>query len=579
MTDDKRQSIPQLDELLSDLVDGQLTDEGRAKLCAMLRGNPAAQDAYRELIALHALLHLDFSQGQAQLLPPLVPSFPPTIPIDSQLGARSTGLVSRFKASWRRKMERPAWRLAGAAALLAASVLFVIWTLLPPGTLVGGGRSPAVAKTNPSSQPRRNANDRSVAPEVQAVAVLGQASRASWSDASLPVNNGASLKPGKFTLNQGIVQLEFVSGASVVIEAPAKFELLSPNRVLCSLGKIRAHVPNQAIGFTVETPNYSAVDLGTEFTVQVDPTGESQFHVLQGEVDLRDARPDPSVAPQRLTTGQGMRSSADGELSKLLDSKLAFVGTEQLLELATAALRERYNGWQRFSKQIRSAPNVILYYGFDGHEPWERILKNEGPTKNESLNGAIVGCQWTTGRWQGKQALEFKRTTDRVRVNVPGEYESLTYAAWLRIEGLERWLSSLMLTDGQQPGEVHWQMTDRGQLMLGVKAEPDQSHDFYSPSVIGPKDLGRWVHLACVYNGKEGYVSHVVDGMEVSRENIRIPTTLRIGPAEIGNWVPQDLREHRIRSLNGRVDEFILFNTPLTTEEIHAIYEAGRPQS
>jgi hypothetical protein len=155
----------------------------------------------------------------------------------------------------------------------------------------------------------------------------------------------------------------------------------------------------------------------------------------------------------------------------------------------------------------------------------------------------------------------------------------LTYAAWIRIEGLERWLSSLMLTDGHQLGELHWQLTDQGQLMLGVKAEPDKSHDFYSPSVIGPKDLGRWVHLACVYNGKEGYVSHYVDGVEVSRENVRIPTKLRIGPAEIGNWVPQDLRENRIRSLNGRIDEFLLFKSALSTKQIHEIYEAGKPQS
>jgi hypothetical protein len=136
-----------------------------------------------------------------------------------------------------------------------------------------------------------------------------------------------------------------------------------------------------------------------------------------------------------------------------------------------------------------------------------------------------------------------------------------------------------MLTDGHQLGELHWQMTDQGQLMLGVKAEPEKSHDFYSPSVIGPRDLGRWVHIACVYNGKDGYVSHVVDGVEVSRENIRIPTKLRIGPAEIGNWVPQDLREYRIRSLNGRIDEFLLFKSALTTEQIREIYESGKPQS
>ena len=221
---------------------------------------------------------------------------------------------------------------------------------------------------------------------------------------------------------------------------------------------------------------------------------------------------------------------------------------------------------------------MVLYYGFDGHTAWERVLRNDSSDENEMLDGAIVGCHWTTGRWNGKQALEFKRTSDRVRLNVPGEFESLTFAAWVRIEGLERWLSSLMLTDGHQLGEVHWQMTELGQLMLGVKAEIDQSHDFYSPSVLSPRDLGRWVHLACVYSGPGGYVAHFLDGEEVSREKVHLPTKLRIGAAEVGNWVPEDMRDNRVRSLNGRMDEFLILDTPLTSTEIHEIYAAGKPQ-
>jgi hypothetical protein len=528
-------------------------------------------------MALHALLHLDLSQGQLPLLPRVVRDGR-----GAQMHGEEADLATpasyKLRNWLQRKYSQRAWRLAGAVSMLAASILFIVWYNSIGLPDVGSTGPQQIAKTD-AEQPATTPKADFLSPQKTAIAVLGQASRASWSDPSLPLNNGATLTAGKFKLQEGLVQLEFVSGASVVIEAPAEFELLSPNRISCALGKIRAHVPNQAIGFTVETPTYSAVDLGTEFTVQVKPTGESQFQVLEGEVDLRGDRSNQPGQPQRLVAGQAVETLPDGGLKQLDNAKSPFVGTEQMLQMANAALRERYDSWKRFSREIRTAPNVLLYYGFDDHEPWERVLRNEGPDKSETLNGAIVGCQWTTGRWAGKQALEFKRTTDRVRVNVPGEFASLTYSAWFRIEGLERWLSSLMLTDGHQPGEVHWQMTDQGQLMLGVKAEPEKSHDFYSPSVIGPKDLGRWVHLACVYNGETGYVAHYLDGTEVSRENIRIPTKLRIGPAEIGNWVPQDLREYRIRSLNGRIDEFILFDEALAPEQIHSIYEAGRPQS
>jgi hypothetical protein len=574
MTDKKHPLTPELQALLSELIDGKLSDESAQKLCDILRENPNAQDEYENFMALHALLHLDFSDGQLQLLPPVVQSAAALTPIQDNILVER---ASKYRlTNLARIWDNRSWRLIGAFATLAASVSFICWWYGLPISNFAPTDSASIASSDSRSEGMRDDPARS---DYRAVAVISQASRASWSDPTLPLNNGASLTPGRFKLEKGLIQIEFVSGVSAVIEAPAQFELVSPNRVICNLGKIRAHMPSQAIGFTITTPTYSAVDLGTEFTVQVERSGETQFQVIEGKVDLRGDRNAQSVVAQQLTTGQSVRSTPAGRLSPTVAPQSDFVGTEQMLEMATAALRERYDDWNRFSHQIRSAPNVILYYGFDGHEPWERILHNDGSNTNKMLNGAIVGCQWTTGRWNGKQALEFKRTTDRVRVNVPGEFESLTYAAWLRVEGLERWLNSLMLTDGHQPGEVHWQITDQGQLMLGVKAEPNKSHDFYSPSLIGPKDLGRWVHLACVYNGKDGYVSHFLDGAEVSRENIRIPTKLRIGPAEIGNWVPQDLREYRIRSLNGRIDEFILFNTPLTTEQIRSIYEAGKPQS
>ena len=576
-------ATPEQLNLLSELLDGKLTEEGWQRLSEMLRDNPEMQDEYRRFMKLHALLHLDLSSGQLRLPPVLQLKAEAPGPIETVAAAENAATpgiaatASRIWNSWRisaqtmNRGRRLRWLSAFGA--LAASVAIVSWSQVMSSSSHRGETDQA-ATSDRSSRPTSNTKT-----DNPSVALLGQASRAVWGDPKLKLSVGTSLEPGKFVLNQGLVQIEFFSGASVIIEAPANFEIVSAKRIVCNLGKIRAHVPTQAVGFTIWTPSYSAVDLGTEFTVQVEPTGISQFHVLEGEVDLWGHRRDPGTPAQRLTAGKGVRASASGQLTEVPDVQPAFVGGEQMLKMATAALRERYDSWKKFSQRIRSAPDLILYYGFDGHQPWERVLRNDGHDKIESLDGAIVGCQWTAGRWKGKQALEFKRTGDRVRVNVPGEFDSVTYAAWIRIEGLERWLSSLMLTDGHQLGELHWQMTDQGQLMLGVKAEQEKSHDFYSPSVIGPRDLGRWVHIACVYNGKDGYVSHVVDGVEVSRESIRIPTKLRIGPAEIGNWVPQDLREYRIRSLNGRIDEFLLFKSPLTTEQIREIYEAGKPQS
>jgi hypothetical protein len=572
--------LPELESLLSELIDGTLDESSRLQLCEILRNNPVAQDAYRRLMTVHVLLHLDLGSGRQMTLRPLLASSPL---FDTLGDSSSCGTCAEFVAEIDAQLESqqfdgtesmrvagspgPRWRTRRLAVMwvgIAASLLLAAWLFSPSQTR--------------QERARAAAREEFIQRDARGVAVLAQAADASWSHTDEALEVGGPLTAGRFQLERGLVQIEFFSGATVVVEAPADFELTTPMELVCHLGKIRANVPSQAHGFKIETPKYSAVDLGTEFTVHVGNDGESEIHVLEGEVELWDRQAKEAELAQLLTTGRGVRTTPSGDLSPIVNSASNFFGRQECLVLSQAVSQERFERWKTFSNGIRNDPRVIFYYGFDGHAPWERVLHNDSSNTDEMLDGAIVGCQWTTGRWIGKQALEFKRTSDRVRLNVPGKFESVSLAAWVRIEGLERWLSSLMLTDGHQPGEVHWQMTELGQMLLGVKAEVDQSHDFYSPSVLSPRDLGRWVHLGCVYNGAKGYVAHYVDGAEISREKVRIPTKLKINAAEIGNWVPEDMLDNRVRSLNGRMDEFILFDGALSNADISRIYEAGKLQ-
>ena len=43
-----------------------------------------------------------------------------------------------------------------------------------------------------------------------------------------------------------------------------------------------------------------------------------------------------------------------------------------------------------------------------------------------------MGGGRTEGRWAGKPAFHFRNVADRIRVEVPGEFSSLTLAAWIR---------------------------------------------------------------------------------------------------------------------------------------------------
>jgi hypothetical protein len=90
----------------------------------------------------------------------------------------------------------------------------------------------------------------------------------------------------------------------------------------------------------------------------------------------------------------------------------------------------------------------------------------------------------------------------------------------------------------------------------------------------------QWVHLAAVYDPASRSVTHYVNGTVVCREEIKdefVIDTLQIGAAEIGNW-GQPFRktpDFAVRNLDGVVDEMIILNAALSSDEIHDIYVVG----
>ncbi|MCW1924323.1 FecR family protein [Luteolibacter arcticus] len=84
----------------------------------------------------------------------------------------------------------------------------------------------------------------------------------------------------------GLVELTFASGTRAVIEGPASFRVLGSNALNLSRGRLVADVPKGAEGFTVEYPDGTIVDLGTEFGVEVMAGGRSaNFGVFRGEIE------------------------------------------------------------------------------------------------------------------------------------------------------------------------------------------------------------------------------------------------------------------------------------------------------
>ncbi len=535
-----------------DYLNGEIDEADFARLESLLLGDAHARSGFRRYARTDAALR---EMVEAE-------------PEGDALSLKAACAASR-------KVERGRfWRAAQWAAMFAMGGA-LIYLLAERGGGAGGGGRPVAAAPAEEIEAPRLVHDEDFS--GSALAVLTHAVGVKWGG-ERAYAEGSALRPDTLQIEKGLLQIEFFSGASVVVEGPAEFELIDPMRVRCPLGRVRANVPHFARGFTIESSELKVVDLGTEFGFASDGEGKQELHVFDGEVTLEGGA--AGVEPRHLLTGSGVRLAGES-LDFITAEEEAFADAEQIASLASAAEARQREQWMRYAEELKANGDVLLFYSFDNQVAWSRRLANDKKMIADPLYGAIVGCRWAEGRWRGKAALEFKRRTDRVRITVPGEHDQLTLMAWVRIDGFDRPLNSLMLSDGWHPGGLHWQVRQSGELILGTKGDGESSGHYQSAPVLGQAQLGQWLHLAASYGGPGGEVVHFVNGEAVAREPVRDHSTISVPRGELGNWSATDWSQQSaadIRNLNGRMDEFLVFSTALDEEGVRAVFEKGRPR-
>ena len=418
--------------------------------------------------------------------------------------------------------------------------------------------------------------DVSLVPPLNSVAKLTRVVNVDWGE-SFSANRGSGLEPGKLKIKSGLVQLEFFSGATMVLEGPAEIEVKSAMEVVCLSGKMHVKVPETAQGFIVDTGQMKVHDLGTEFAI--DMTGNKrEVHVLDGEVEIhREGKNLKSL----LKNDSVAWREGEASLKDIETRADDFVTYRQIDQYDSGYTKKRQDQWRQHMTDLAQREDVILLYDFDVDQEWERSLDNK--STSGGMEGGIVGASWSEGRWQGKKALEFKSINDRVRLHIPGKHKAMTMTCWVRIDSFDRWLSSLLLTDFYKKGALHWQLSDVGEMILGAKFSNEvgsyetSAYNVFTPQVISPDSLGSWMNLAMVYDPGAKEIKQYINGNLIHTGKLKVPQLIQLGNAEIGNW--NGGRGHRdaIRSFNGRMDEFIIFSSALSDSEIEKLYKKGRP--
>ncbi len=150
------------------------------------------------------------------------------------------------------------------------------------------------------------------------VATLGQTLHAQWDEP--PDSN--DLRPGTMTLHQGFAEIVFKKGAYVLLQAPCRFCLRSPNKMDLDEGTLTAKISKEAVGFSVTTPMTTVVDFGTEFGVSANSAQGSEIHVFDGQVGVGTRSKLEPVERGQAAQVQGSRSVQIGRMTHR--SKLFF---------------------------------------------------------------------------------------------------------------------------------------------------------------------------------------------------------------------------------------------------------------
>jgi ferric-dicitrate binding protein FerR (iron transport regulator) len=247
---------------IDDYLHGALDEEKMRELEERLRADPDARRYFVRYARLHTDLHLEMRARRA--------------------GARALDRIER--------MSQP-----GSGARPRRSARFYLGVCAAAGVLFAAGAAWWLA-TRPG--------DREAGAPV--VAWLVNAQNCEWSEAG-PLGN---MRAGNtLQLERGLAEIRFDCGARVVLEGPAKLELVSGRSARLLHGKLTARVPEPAAGFAILSPQGKVIDLGTEFGVAVADTGATDVYVFEGKVVARPVA-DGETGAVSLTRNQSAHIAA-----------------------------------------------------------------------------------------------------------------------------------------------------------------------------------------------------------------------------------------------------------------------------
>jgi hypothetical protein len=410
-------------------------------------------------------------------------------------------------------------------------------------------------------------------------------------------NSGASLPlladlSGPHSLDHGLAQITLAGGATVVVQAPAEFKIVSATDIDLASGQISAVVPHDGGGLTVDAPNLHVVDLGTEFGVDVSPFKQTHVEVFVGKVRV-ELPPVNGVAPvqQTIDANHAVDVKPNSRtIEPAAPAPLGFVRASELISRAAAGENTALQRWQSFSQTLRQDPDLVAYYTFDNQNdsPDKLINRSQATTGRHDGVLGIPGVadsapRWSQGRWPGKGSLEFGRSNTTV-VTLPSEGQFTSgsphsYVIWLKRSELTRQVHLISQPSGDRRcfniavvGTAGKKQINASPNTVNFDFGPD---DAKSPAILPTQS--RWFLLAITVT-PDSQAHFYIDGQLMAQAPIKIAAMDRSADLWLGRSDPALKDTAAGDILHGWVDELAIFSRALSSSEIQRIYDAGKPQ-
>ena len=348
--DDK---MKRFETLLSEFVDGGLDGDLRREFLDLLKNDPLLTNALVEQLTMDA--RLTQFESESHDADTFSGTLAATLAAEADADDFIEKVIQRAESETHSRGPKTRAVATGWWPLLAASTAAMI--MLAIGWAIGNWMGePDPARAELVQQP--DDLDKTSEPMDSGVAVLVHAVDVQWQEDS-PPEVGDILSPGPLQVKSGVLELKFYSGAKLVVEGPADLELVTAYEAICRKGQVRAKVPPAARGFSIVSPQFELVDLGTEFGLSVAADGESKVQVLDGEVELYPpgTKRSPNAA-RRLLGGEGVAWDAGGEKPLQETDIDAFPSFEEIQRRNDLASKKQIELWREWNEQLLSLIHI-----------------------------------------------------------------------------------------------------------------------------------------------------------------------------------------------------------------------------